>query len=153
MSVYSILDRIESPRQDFGSCQLPKHKALPQHLGACIKMRADVGSYRAPRPTKRLKSSCQLHMGLGVLSQKGPVPDLWRFVVSNECQEIDIPVDRGTLLLMLLHTPDRDLPNLSPARSAPLLRRHLAPHGSAAQNVLYIGYCIEMRDYVKPPSG
>jgi hypothetical protein len=30
MSVCSILDRIESPRQDFDSCQLPKHKALPQ---------------------------------------------------------------------------------------------------------------------------
>ena len=36
--------------------------------------------------------------------------------------------------------------SLSPARSAPLLRRHLAPHGSVALNVLYFRYCIEVMD-------
>jgi hypothetical protein len=37
MSLLRILDRTEPTRQDFGQCQPPKRKALPQHLGACTE--------------------------------------------------------------------------------------------------------------------
>jgi hypothetical protein len=42
------------------------------------------------------------------------------FALSHGYQESDIPVDRGRLLLTHLHTPDRELLSLSPARSASL---------------------------------